>query len=103
MLAILRTEPGVRRLAGGWLLLALVALALSTACALLLVAARAPLPAGLAAPGTLFRSVLVLHVGLAVVVWFLSCAAALWTLAAGAASSPWRWAALTHPQQSRAR
>ena len=94
MISILRADPDVRRLAGGWLLLALVALALSTACALLLVAARAPLPAGLAAPDTLFRSALVLHVGLAVVVWFLCCAAALWTLAARAAATPWRWAAL---------
>ncbi|MBC7860079.1 MAG: hypothetical protein H7Z39_15185, partial [Burkholderiaceae bacterium] len=42
-------RPEVRRLAAGWFVLALVALALSTVCALLLVAARTPLPGGLAA------------------------------------------------------
>jgi cytochrome c oxidase subunit I len=74
---------GTRRLAAGWMLLAVLALGLSTACALLLVFGRIPLPGGALASAALFRSALVLHVGLAVVVWFLSCAAAMWTLAAG--------------------
>ena len=89
----LPTQPTLR-LSGGWMLLALVALALSTLCALLLVLARLPwsgTPAGLSA---LFGRALVLHVSQAVVVWFLACAAALWTLASGAAASPARWAAL---------
>jgi cytochrome c oxidase subunit I len=86
-------DPRVRRLAAGWFVLALVALALSTVCALLLVAARTPLPGGLAASATWFRGALVLHVGLAVVVWFLACAAGFWTLAADAAGRA-RWAAL---------
>ena len=91
---MLDDRSGVRRLAAGWLLLAVVALALSTACALLLVAARAPLPGGAVAPAGLFRGALVLHVGLAVVVWFLAGAAALWTLAAGGSAGRWRWGAL---------
>ncbi|HJV54099.1 MAG TPA: cbb3-type cytochrome c oxidase subunit I [Noviherbaspirillum sp.] len=91
---MLRESHAVRRLAAGWLLLALLALGLSTACALLLVAARAPLPGGAIAPAALFRSTLVLHVGLAVVVWFLSGAAALWTLAAGGAAGLARRGAL---------
>lgn len=86
-------QTGVRRLAAGWLLLALLALGLSTACALLLVAARIPLPDAVAS-AHLFRSSLVLHVGLAVLVWFLSCAAAWWTLAAGGEAGRWRWGAL---------
>lgn len=87
-------RAAVRRLAAGWFALALLALALSTVCALLLVAARTPLPGGgLAASATWFRGALVLHVGLAVVVWFLACAAGFWTLAADAAGR-WRWAAL---------
>lgn len=78
----------------GWLLLAMGALALSTLCALLLVLARLPwsgTPVGL---GDLFGRALVVHVSQAVVGWFLACAAALWTLASGAAASPARWAAL---------
>ncbi|HJV51945.1 MAG TPA: cbb3-type cytochrome c oxidase subunit I [Noviherbaspirillum sp.] len=85
--AVLRARPEVRRLVAGWFLLALLALALSTACAVMLVAARIPLPGGIVASVSLFRSALVLHVGLAVVVWFLSCAAGLWTLAAGEKAS----------------
>ena len=81
--AILHSNAPARRLAAAWFALALLALALSTLCAVLLVLGRAPLPVSLAVLGALFRSALVLHVGLAVVVWFLACAAALWTLAAG--------------------
>ena len=86
--------PPALRLSAGWMLLALGALAISTLCALLLVLARLPLsgtPSGL---GDLFGRALVLHVSQAVVVWFLACAAALWTLASGAAASPARWTAL---------
>ena len=91
------TDPAfarVRGLAAGWLSLALCALAMSTLCALLLIAARTPLPAALGASSDLFRRALVLHVSLAVVVWFLSCACAFWTMAAGAAPTRVRWTAL---------
>lgn len=83
-----------RRLVGGWLLLALTALALSTLCAVLLVAARAPVSGEIAAAGELFRRALVLHVTFAVVIWFLACAAGFWTLAAGVVAGVWRWTAL---------
>jgi cytochrome c oxidase subunit I len=89
-------EPGGgagRPLAAAWMLLAVLALALSTVCAVLLVLGRAPLPPALAASPAGFRSALVLHVNLAVIVWFLCCAAALWTLAAGCAPRRWSWAA----------
>ena len=94
METVLSERHDVRRLAAGWLLLALTALALSTAYAVLVVAARTPLLGRFFTSGDLFRSALVLHVGLAVVVWFLACAAGLWTLAAAAAASRWRWTAL---------
>lgn len=94
METVLNGKDDVRRLAAGWLLLALSALALSTLCALLLIAARTPWLGALAASGELFGRALVLHVSLAVVVWFLACAAAFWTLAAGSAASPLRWTAL---------
>lgn len=90
----LHEHPGSRPPVAGWLLLALTALALSTLCAVLLVAARAPLPGGLAPVGELFGRALVLHVTFAVVVWFLSCAAGFWTLAAGVPAGVWRWAAV---------
>ena len=89
------SDAAVRRLAAGWLLLALVALAFSTLCAILLVAARTPWSGMVAPSGELFGRALVLHVSLAVIVWFLSFAAGIWTLAAGGVAGSWRWAALT--------
>lgn len=94
MEATLQDHPAARRIAGAWLLLAVCALALSTACALLLIASRTPLLAPLAAGGELFRRALVLHVGLAVLVWFLAGAAGFWSMAAGAAATSARWCAL---------
>jgi cytochrome c oxidase subunit I len=96
----LKLLDNVRRLAAGWLLLALGALALSTLCAVLLIAARTPLFGTVATSGELFGRALVLHVNLAVVIWFLACAAGLWTMAADTAEtaettlSPLRWAVL---------
>jgi cytochrome c oxidase subunit 1 len=87
-------HPDIRRLSAGWLLLALSALAFSTLCAVLLIAARTPWLGALAASGELFGRALVLHVSLAVVVWFLACAAAIWTLAAGTAAGVARWGML---------
>ena len=93
--SVLRDDhAGTGRLAAGWLFLALTAIALSTLCAVLLVSARAPLPGALAASGELFSRALVLHVTFAVVVWFLSCASAIWVMAAGAAAGTLRWTAL---------
>ena len=68
-----------RKLLAGWWLLALVALGASTLFAVVLVVARTPF---LGLGGAAFRTALVLHVDLAVVVWFLTAAAGLWTLAA---------------------
>lgn len=62
-------------LPAAWWLLALLALGASTLCAVVLVVARTPF-LGLGAE--FFRSALVLHVDLAVVVWFLAVAAGLW-------------------------
>ena len=75
-------SPAVRRLAGAWLLLAVSALGLSALFAVVLVLARTPF-IGLGSGA--FRTALVLHVDMAVVVWFLSAAAGVWTLTAGQA------------------
>ncbi len=78
-----------KRLAGAWFLLALTALGLSALFAILLIVARMPfLGQGAAA----FRTALVMHVDLAVLVWFLALAAGSWTFAAGR-SGIVRWAA----------
>jgi hypothetical protein len=69
-----------RRLAGAWFLLALTALGASALLAVILVAARTPF---LGLGSGLFRTALVLHVDMAVLVWFLSAAAGLWVLSRG--------------------
>lgn len=71
-----------RRLAGAWFLLALAALGASALLAVVLVAARTPF---LNLGGGFFRTALVLHVDMAVLVWFLAAAAGIWVLARGKA------------------
>jgi cytochrome c oxidase subunit I len=81
---------GERTLARAWLWLALAALIGSGLFSVLLVLARTPgintfLPAG-----DFFRTALVVHVDLSVLVWFVSIAGLLWTLnGRGASPSPW--------------
>lgn len=66
-----------RKLAVAWFALALSALGASALLAIALVAARTPF---LGLGGGVFRTALVLHVSLGVVVWFLAAAAGAWTL-----------------------
>lgn len=61
-----------------WWMLALLALGASTICAVVLIVARTPF---LNLGSEFFRSALVLHVDMAVVVWFLAVAAGLWLMA----------------------
>jgi cytochrome c oxidase subunit I len=86
---------GDRRLARAWLGLALAALVGSGLFSVLLVAARTPginahLPAG-----DFFRTALVVHVDLSVLVWFVAIAGLLWTLNLRSAGSVWNMVALT--------
>lgn len=78
-----------RRLTLAWLGLALGALAVSTVFALLLVISRTPLVADSLAHD-FFAGALVMHVNLAVTVWFLAFAAVWWTLTRAAGG--WRLA-----------
>ncbi|MBI2276396.1 MAG: hypothetical protein HYU74_03475 [Dechloromonas sp.] len=71
-------QASAAALAVPWWLLALLALGASTLCAVVLVVARTPF---LGFGAGFFRTALVLHVDLAVVVWFLAVAAGLWLLA----------------------
>lgn len=80
------TDIGVsaRRLARAWFALALFALGASALLAIVLVAARTPF---LGLGGGFFRTALVLHVNLGVIVWFLAAAAGVWTLLRGRADA----------------
>ena len=88
------SADGVRRLASGWLILALTAIGISTLFALLLVVSRTPfLNHGFLAPD-FFTTALVLHVDFAVLVWFLAFAGVVWSLLCGARGVYLAWLAL---------
>jgi cytochrome c oxidase subunit I len=81
-------------LARGWLWLGLAALVGSGLFSVLLVLARTP---GVNAwlPGTdFFRTALVVHVDLSVLVWFFAIAGMLWSLNASRAAARFGWLAL---------
>lgn len=69
-----------RRLAAGWLWLAVAALLGSGLFSIPLVLARAPYTKDLFAFADFFKVALVVHVDLSVLVWFSACAGALWSL-----------------------
>lgn len=71
---------GDRTLARAWLWLALAALIGSGLFSVLLVLARTPGVNAFLPAGDFFRTALVVHVDLSVLVWFVSIAALLWTL-----------------------
>jgi hypothetical protein len=69
-----------QRLACGWLLLALVSLALSGVFSILLVLSRAPVTKDWFPLVDFFRVALVVHVDLSVLVWFVAMGGVLWSL-----------------------
>ena len=69
-----------KRLAAGWLLLALAALVGSGLFSVLLVLARTPGVQRLFPVADFFHVALVVHVDLSVLVWFVAFAGMLWTL-----------------------
>ncbi len=78
---LLAEDSAARRLATGWLALAVAALGASGVFALLLVLSRTP-GIGAVFPGhDFFYPALVLHVNLSVLIWFLSFAGMLWSAA----------------------
>ena len=82
MHSLLRLPEASRRLAGAWFILALASLGASALLALVLVAARTPF---LGVGSSVFRTALVLHVDMAVLVWFLAAAAGVWVQVRGKA------------------
>jgi hypothetical protein len=76
------------QLAGGWLGLGVLALALAGIFAILLVLARAPGLSGLFPTQGFFRTALVVHVDQSILIWFLAFAGVLWALAPGSRPLP---------------
>ena len=83
-----------QRLACGWLLLALVSLALSGVFSILLVLSRAPLTKDWFPLVDFFRVALVVHVDLSVLVWFVAFGGMLWSLNSTPRLLAMGWAAL---------
>ena len=91
---LLPVQSRRQALARGWLWLAMLALVVSGLFSILLVAARTP---GLNAmlPGVdFFRTALVVHVDLSVLVWFFAVAGMLWSLDASRRAADFGWVAL---------
>ncbi len=83
-----------RRLALGWLILALGAIGVSTLFALMLVVSRTPFLNPGFFGADFFTSALVLHVDLAVLVWFMAFAGVIWSLLGGRQALGLAWLAL---------
>ena len=77
--------PLVRSLARGWLWLGVAALIGSGLLAILLVLSRTPGIQNVFPLRDFFRSALVVHVDLSVLIWFMAFASVLWTLAGNGA------------------
>ncbi len=82
-----------RRLSAAWTLLALVSLAVSGVFSVLLVLSRTPGIKDVFPLVDFFRVALVVHVDLSVLVWFLACAGALWSLNGTPRAAVLGWAA----------
>jgi len=84
--ALPATHPACQRLAAGWMWVSFSALVGAGLFALLIVLARTPYVSSLFPTVDFFRSALVVHVDLSVLVWFFAFAGVLWS-----AASPPRW------------
>ena len=82
------------RLASGWLLLAFLAMGISTLFAFLLVMLRTPFINPGWIDARFFTRALVLHVDFAVIIWFLSFAGVLWSLTSRSRWTLGGWLAL---------
>ncbi len=87
-------QPELQRLARGWLWLGLLALIGAGLLSILLVAGRTPGVGKLLPLADFFLVVLVVHVDLSVLVWFISVAGMLWSLGGGTGHRATGYAAL---------
>ena len=92
--ALLVRQPGLARLARGWLWLGLLALAGSGVFAVLLVLSRTPQLNQWLPVANFFQVALIVHVNLSVLVWLVALAGMLWTLSGSAQATGLAWLAL---------
>ncbi len=92
--ALPAAHPACQRLAAGWMWLSFSALVGAGLFALLIVLARTPYVSNLFPTVDFFRSALVVHVDLSVLVWFFAFAGVLWSVASPPQWMPVGWAAL---------
>ena len=92
--AHLVAQPGLSRLARGWLWLGLLALAGSGVFAVLLVLSRTPQLNQWLPVADFFRVALIVHVDLSVLVWLVSLAGLLWSLSGSTRAPGLAWLAL---------
>jgi heme/copper-type cytochrome/quinol oxidase subunit 1 len=83
-----------RRMATGWLFLSLAALVIGGLLTVLIVVSRTPFFQALIPWEDFFHTVLVVHVDLTVLVWFLAFSGVLWSYSGSHRSSFWGWGAL---------
>lgn len=91
MYVLPQPEPLQQRLAGAWIGLGVVALALGGLFAILLVLARTPGIGPWLPVADFFRVALIVHVDLTVLVWFSGMAAAFWCLNSSAKGISFSW------------
>ena len=94
-------HPECQRLAAGWMWVSFSALVGAGLFALLIVLARTPYVSSLFPTVDFFRSALVVHVDLSVLVWFFAFAGVLWSAASPPQWLTLGWAALTLPAPVR--
>jgi len=87
-------DATAQRLARAWLALGVAALIISGLLAVLLVLARTPGLQDFFPRRDFFRSALVVHVDLSVLIWFMAFAAVLWSLVGRARLLPLGWGGL---------
>jgi len=83
------SNPTMRRAVRGWMLLGLAALVGAGVFSVLLILARTPVVQELIPLVDFFRVALVVHVNLSVLIWLLSMAGVLWSLASGVERPAW--------------
>jgi hypothetical protein len=83
-----------RRLAAGWLTLAIAALVSAGLFSILLVMARTPYIKDVIPWNNFFKTAMVVHVNLAVLMWFLPIAGLIWSLNSRDRHIRWGWIAL---------
>lgn len=83
-----------RRLAAGWLALGIAALVAAGLFSILLVMARTPYIKDLFPWGNFFKTAMVVHVNLAVLMWFLPIAGLIWSFSSNDRHANWGWLSL---------